>query len=86
MYVNRGFPEVDHSSSSARTVSEENKFSKKLPLIRIKSMTLRLHIVLTSHLYSLMPSQLSYLGKLVVLIQGSLTLLLFMHQLTFGLG
>ena len=30
---NLGFPKIDHSSSTARTVSEQSKISKKFPLM-----------------------------------------------------
>ena len=57
--------------------------AKKLPLTGIKPLTLGLSVVLTPCVYSLVLSHLSYLGKCYL---RDLTLLLFVQQLTFGLG
>ena len=78
----RGFPKVDHSGICARIVLEQNKSTKKkeLPLTGLEPLTVVLTSCVQSHAF--LPTELS--GQ--VLIQGSLTELLFMHQLTFGLG
>ena len=67
------------SDSSARIVLEQNKFSKKLPLIRIASSSRgsSAHFLcLQSHTFT---TELSY----QVLIEGYLTQLLFVCQLAF---
>ena len=51
---------IDHPGSAATIVLEQNKFSKKIPLTGIEPVTLGLWQLFC---YSLMPSQLSYLGK-----------------------
>ena len=47
---NRGFPEVDHSGMDAIIVLGQNKFTKKKRPV-------------TGPVYSIIPCQLSYLGK-----------------------
>ena len=74
------FSEIDHSDSSARIVSEQNKFSENITSNRDWTCDPRT-VVVTSCVYSLLHSRLSW----QVLIEGSLTPLLFVHQLTFWL-
>ena len=58
----RVFPKIDHFGIDARNVLEKNKFSKKGTSNMDWNLGPRT-VGLTSCVYSLMPSHLSYIGK-----------------------
>ena len=48
IWINRGFPKVDHSGIDARIVLAQNKFTKqKLPLTGLEPSTLGLYFLCT---------------------------------------
>ena len=76
---NRGFPKIDKIGIDSRFILK-NEFSKKGTSNRDRTLHPRT-VVLTCVQTHALPTEVS--GQ--VLIEGSLTQLLFMHQLTFGL-
>ena len=55
--LTRDFPNIDHSGNDSRITLEQNKFSKKVTPNRDSTCDPRT-VVLTSRVYSFMPSQL----------------------------
>ena len=80
MGIIRSFPIINHSSSTVRIILEQKNFSKKSYLYRDWTWDPRTLVALVLKWHAF-PTELPW----QVLIDGYLTPLLFVYQLTFGL-